>query len=68
MAFAKRLSHEYHDGGLFDVRIGPRQEVALTIRLDPVWNNGDETEKTIQISAIANFAEVKAFFEGLRPR
>jgi hypothetical protein len=56
------LEHEYHDGAVVRIEIGPRREVVLHVRLDPVWNDGDESVRRLQFSAIENFDEVAAFF------
>jgi hypothetical protein len=56
------LNAEYHDGAVEAVEAGPRREVALTVRLDPVWNNGDDSTRRLHFSAIENFDEVAAFF------
>jgi hypothetical protein len=58
------LSANYHDGQLEGVEFGPRREVVLSVRLDPVWNNGSDAPRRIRFSAIKNYAEVKAFFGG----
>jgi hypothetical protein len=65
MPFAKRFSRVYHDGGLTEVVLGPRREVRLTIRLDPVWNEGNEMECTLHLSDIKNYEAVKGFFQSL---
>ena len=56
------LKAEYHDGVVETVEVGPRREVAITVRLDPVWNNGDDSSRRLHFSAIQNFEEVAAFF------
>ena len=56
------LKAEYHDGVVEAVEIGPRREVALTVRLDPVWNSGDGSARRLHFSAIDNFDEVASFF------
>jgi len=56
------LAATYHDGQLVDVEIGPRREVVLSIRLDPVWNAGSDRVQRLHFSAIENFDEVRAFF------
>ena len=56
------LNAEYHDGVVEAVEVGPRREVALTVRLDPVWNNGDGSTRRLHFSAIDNFDEVTTFF------
>jgi hypothetical protein len=53
---------EYHDGQVEAIDIGPRREVTLTVRLDPVWNDGDSSTRRLHFSAIQNFEEVTAFF------
>ena len=67
MAYAKRFSHSYHDGGLVAAIVGPRREISLVIRLDPVWNNGLEKESTVRMGAIQNFDDVAAFVRALAP-
>ena len=66
MAFAKRFLHSYHDGALIAASIGPRREVSLVIRLDPVWNDGVDKECTVRLGAIQNFEDVAAFVRTLR--
>jgi len=66
MAFAKQFKHAYHDGRLVSATAGPRREISLTIRLDPVWNNGLDKECMIRFGAIQNFEEVAAFVRCLR--
>jgi hypothetical protein len=56
------LNAEYHDGVVEAIELGPRREVILTVRLDPVWNNGDGTTRRLHFSAIQNFDEVSGFF------
>ena len=56
------LNAEYHDGAVEAIEAGPRREVVLTVRLDPVWNNGDGSTRRLHFSAIENFDEVGAFF------
>jgi len=56
------LNAEYHDGVVEALELGPRREVLLSVRLDPVWNNGDASIRRIHFSAIQNFDEVSAFF------
>lgn len=56
------LHAEYHDGVVEAIELGPRREVVLTVRLDPVWNNGDGTTRRLHFSAIQNFDEVSGFF------
>jgi hypothetical protein len=66
MAFAKQFSHSYHDGALVAASIGPRREVSLVIRLDPVWNDGVDKECTVHIGAIQHFEDVAVFVRALR--
>lgn len=61
------LNAEYHDGAVETVEAGPRREVVLTVRLDPVWNNGDDSTRRLHFSAIRNFDEVAAFFRRASP-
>jgi hypothetical protein len=61
------LNAEYHDGAVEAVVVGPRREVALTVRLDPVWNGGDDSTRRLHFSAIENFDEVAAFFRQASP-
>jgi hypothetical protein len=56
------LDAEYHDGVVEAVEVGPRREVVLVVRLDPVWNGGDESTRRLHFSAIDNFDEVATFF------
>jgi hypothetical protein len=56
------LRHEYHDGRLDAVEVGPRREVTLHIGLDPVWNDGEALVRRIHFSAIKNFEQVADFF------
>lgn len=56
------LNAEYHDGVVEAVEVGPRREVVLTVRLDPVWNNGEGSARRLHFSAIDNFDEVATFF------
>ena len=60
-----KLKATYHDGQLLGVAVGPRHEVVLTIRLDPVWDNGDATNRRVRFAKIKNFEEVSAFFARL---
>ena len=66
MAFPKRFSHSYHDGGLVAASVGPRREISLVIRLDPVWNNGLDKECTVRLGAVQNFDDVATFVRALR--
>ncbi len=61
------LNAEYHDGVVEAVEVGPRREIVITVRLDPVWNNGDGSTRQIHFSAIQNFEEVAAFFQRASP-
>lgn len=61
------LNAEYHDGAVEAVEVGPRREVIITVRLDPVWNNGDGSIRRLHFSAIQNFEEVAAFFRRALP-
>jgi len=61
------LHAEYHDGVVELIELGPRREVVLTVRLDPVWNNGDGTTRRLRFSAIENFDEVSGFFQRAGP-
>ena len=61
------LKAEYHDGDVVAVELGPRHEVVLTIRLDPVWNDGNAAERRIRFSKVKNFEEVTEFFRRLGP-
>ena len=61
------LNAEYHDGAVEAVEVGPRREVAITVRLDPVWNDGDGSTRRLHFSAIQNFEEVAAFFRRASP-
>lgn len=56
------LAAEYHDSQLESVYIGPRREIELVVRLDPVWNSGDGTTRRLRFSRIQNFDDVAAFF------
>lgn len=56
------LAHEYHDGVLVGIELGPRREVVLHVRLDPVWNAGQGHVQRLHLSAIQNFDDVAAFF------
>jgi len=56
------LAHEYHDVSVEKIDLGPRREVVLHVRLDPVWNNGDSSVRRLHFSAIQNFDEIEAFF------
>ena len=56
------LGAEHHDGRVEAIDVGPRREVIITVRLDPVWNNGDDSTRRLHFSAIQNFEEVAAFF------
>ena len=62
------LGAEYHDGAVESVHIGPRRQVELVVRLDPVWNDGDGATRRLRFSKIENFEEVEAFFRRLPPR
>ena len=59
------LKANYHDGQLEALEIGPRREITLSVRLDPVWNGGDDRVQRLHLSAIENFEEVRAFFENV---
>lgn len=61
------LNAEYHDGVIEGIEVGPRREVALSVRLDPVWNDGDGSTRRLHFSAIQNFEEVAAFFRRASP-
>jgi hypothetical protein len=56
------LGAEYHDGHIESVEVGPRREVVITVRLDPVWNDGDDSARRLHFSSIQNFEEVASFF------
>ncbi|HEX6052589.1 MAG TPA: hypothetical protein VFZ21_25165 [Gemmatimonadaceae bacterium] len=66
MGFAKQFAHSYHDGSLVAASVGPRREVSLVIRLDPVWNDGVDKECTVRLGAIQNFDDVAAFVRTLQ--
>lgn len=51
----------YHDAWLTNYRLGPRRELHLFIRLDPVWNEGLKTVQ-LRFSDIDHFEEVVTFF------
>ena len=59
------LNAEYHDGQLEAVELGERREVTLTVRLDPVWNDGQSPSRRIRFSAIKNYDEVRTFFASM---
>lgn len=61
------LNAEYHDGVVEAVEVGPRREIVITVRLDPVWNDGDGSTRRLYFSAIQNFEEVAAFFQRASP-
>lgn len=61
------LHAEYHDGVVEAIELGPRREVVFSVRLDPVWNNGDGSSRRLHFSAIQNFDEVAGFFESAGP-
>ncbi len=61
------LSYEYHDGAVLQVDIGPRHEVVIHIRLDPVWNEGDDSVRRLRFSAIRTFDDVVVFFRRQLP-
>lgn len=52
-----RLEREYHDRGIVRIDVGPRREVVLHVRLDPVWNGGDQSVRQLRFSASEKFDE-----------
>ena len=62
------LQAEYHDGQLEAVEFGERRDVILTVRLDPVWNDGQSPSRRVRFSAIENYDEVRAFFATMPER
>lgn len=66
---SRRLAHNYRDGLLEAIDVGPRREVVLHVRLDPVWNGGDALVRRVRISAIDSFDEIAAALgAGASPR
>ena len=61
------LNAEYHDGAVEAFELGPRQEVVPTVRLDPVWNDGDDSTRRLHFPAIKNVDEAAAFFRQAPP-
>jgi hypothetical protein len=55
------LPFNFHGGGLFEVSLGPRREVTLTIGLALPGRLGDHIVH-IRFGGIANFEEVRDFF------
>ena len=63
----RTLKHNYHDGQLRSFSVGPRNELALDVHLDPVWNPGGPPTARIRFGAIENLDEVKKFFDRVAP-
>jgi len=61
------LIYNYHDSQLCSFSRGPRNELALEVHLDPVWNPGAPATARIRFGAIENMKEVKGFFERVAP-
>lgn len=64
MAFRK-LNFHYHDALLVGCQVGPRREVTLRVRLDPIWNPTGPQEVQLRFGAIQNFDDVRALLEQL---
>ena len=56
------LTYTYHDSQLEGCDFGPRRELRMSLRLDPVWNPHAPDVVTLHFSSIDNFAVVHAFF------
>jgi hypothetical protein len=63
----RTLKYNYHDGQLSCFSLGPRNEVTLEVRLDPVWNPGGPSTGRIRFGAIENLNEVRTFLEKVSP-
>ena len=61
MSSSRELDHNFHDGCVYEFRLGPRRELALVVGLDPVWNPGGG-RIVIRFGGIENFDEVSEFF------
>jgi hypothetical protein len=59
----RRFPHNFHDGQLTDFSIGPRREISIRVRLDPVWNEQQERTVIVRFGAIVNMETVTSFFE-----
>jgi hypothetical protein len=59
------FQHNHHDSHIESFQLGPRQELTLDIRLDPVWNKGGAITSRIRFGGIKNYEEVCRIFEKL---
>lgn len=66
-SFRGTLTYEYHDSWLERFELGPRRELILQIRLDPVWNPRAPEDVRLRFGGIQNFDEVRTFFDLLEP-
>jgi hypothetical protein len=65
----RRFPYNFHDGQLIDFSIGPRREISLHVRLDPVWNEQQDRTVIIRFGGIVNMESVRSFFERIeRPQ
>lgn len=46
----------------FQSRIGPRNELMLSVRLNPVWDQGGAESGHLRFGGIKNMNEIKEYF------
>src|SRR5689334_2194296 len=61
------LPYDFHDGGLLEVKLGPRREVTLTVGLALPGRMGDHMVDA-RFGGITNFEDVRAFFKRIPVR
>jgi hypothetical protein len=57
------LEHHYHDGYVSAARVGPRQEIALRVILDSIWNGNVQRTVEIRFGGIENYESVAEYCE-----
>ncbi len=58
----RRFPYNFHDGHLIDFSIGPRREISIHVRLDPIWNERQERTVIVRFGGIVNMDAVTSFF------
>ncbi len=58
----RRFPYNFHDAQLIDFGIGPRHEVSIQVRLDPIWNERQARIVVVRFGAIRNMEAVAEFF------
>ena len=61
------LDYNYHDSIVQNIEIGPRKEIFLEIRLDPIWNGNNNIVVKLHISSIEAIELVRNKIKKLMP-